>query len=225
MLPTLMLEVLFRPNLSSIIPNVHPCSPITSIFPKISIVFLNFSHFLQFSSIPSIFLNFPSNFLIFPHISFFLIFPHFSSIFLIVPQFSSFFPQFSSVFPIFFNFSKIFEFFGDFPDSGDFGSWRSIFLGGGLWPNRLGKLAYPLLNPLVKLPSCGTHCPPPGLVAWAWQSSPLPLCSSQPRGCGPRATSQQELALGPMEWMVPVDGLRLGWQQMIRNNNKLLLGC
>ena len=107
-----MLEVLFRPNLSSIIPNVHPCSPITSIFPKISIVFLNFSHFLQFSSIPSIFLNFPSNFLIFPHISsFFLNFPHFSfnfpqfsSLFLNFPHFSLNFPQFSS---IFFNFSKI----------------------------------------------------------------------------------------------------------------------
>ena len=135
MLPTLMLEVLFRPNLSSIIPNVHPCSPITSIFPKISIVFLNFSHFLQFSSIPSIFLNFPSNFLIFPHISsFFLNFPHFSfnfpqfsSLFLNFPHFSLNFPQSSS---IFFNFSKIFEFFGDFPDSGDFGSWRSIFFGG-----------------------------------------------------------------------------------------------
>ena len=108
------------------------CSP---MFPNYFNFPQNFHCFPQFFSFPSIFLNFPSNFLIFPHISsFFLNFPHFSfnfpqfsSLFLNFPHVSLNFPQFSS---IFFNFSKIFEFFGDFPDSGDFGSWRSIFFGG-----------------------------------------------------------------------------------------------
>ena len=133
------------------------CSP---MFPNYFNFPQNFHCFPQFFSFPSIFLssfNFPQFSFKFPHSSFFLNFPHFSfnfpqfsSLFLNFPHFSLNFPQFSS---IFFNFSKIFEFFGDFPDSGDFGSWRSIFWGGGLWPNRLGKLAYPLLIHCLTLSS------------------------------------------------------------------------
>lgn len=148
-MPTLMLEVLFRLNLSSITPNVHPCSPITSIFPKISIVFLNFSHFLQFSSIFLqissfflTFLHFSSIFLIFPSI--FLNFPHCSSIFLMFPSIFLSFPQFFSIFLKFSNFLVIFQILVILAPGGQF------FLGGSM-AKSVGKTrlstAYPLLNP------------------------------------------------------------------------------